>query len=506
MLTRTGTGLYRSGRDDEVGHVRATVALLLTASLGAAVAASPAARTEAGVTAFAAAPRLSHAPVTPIRHVVVIFQENHSFDNVLGGLCVRDHLRCNGTTTGVLHNGRRIPLSVAPDIVPQVDHKVPNQRAAINHRAMNGFDLIHDCAASYNYPCYSQYQANEIPNLRTLAEKYVISDRTFSEDPVPSWGGHMDLIAGQLDGFEGVGPTPHAGVGPRPGWGCDSRKDTPWRNPKQPSSAYIMVPACVPRADGYGPYRPSPVKHIPTILDRLTGARLSWKLYADTATTGTGYLWSICPTFASCLHDPAHGNKPNPNWEIRSKFRSDAAAGKLPSYSVVLPSYELSQHNHASMLLGDNYIQGLVRAVMNGPRAQWSSTVIFITYDDCGCFYDHVAPPPKKGLGIRVPMVIVSPLARASYVDHNVASFNSMLSLVEKNWRLAPLSAADAVAYDYCHAFVYTHLPCARTTSAAAVEAPGRAAPVHVDLRPTPVPAASIRYMRNHRPDPDDPT
>jgi phospholipase C len=454
-----------------------------------------------GLTSFAT----SHRAVTPIRHVVVIFQENHSFDNVLGRLCVKDHLRCDGTTTGVLHTRRRIALRIAPDIVPQVDHKVLNQAAAINNRRMNGFDRIHDCGPSTHYICYSQYQAREIPNLRKLAERYVISDRTFSEDPVPSWGGHMDLIAGQLDGFRGVGPTPHEGVPANPGWGCDSHKDSPWHNPAQPLSAYVMVPACIPRADGFGPYRRSPVTHIPTILGRLSSAHLSWKLYSDTTPTDSGYIWSICPTFAGCLHDRTNHNKPSPNWKTRPAFTTAAYAGRLPSYSVILPSYALSQHNHASMLLGDNYIEHLVKAVMDGPRAQWRSTVFFITYDDCGCFYDHVAPPPHSGLGIRVPMVIVSPQAKASFVDHAIASFDSMLAFVEKNWRLAPLTTGDAHAYDYCHSFVFTTLPCTGQATAAP-NVSGRAAPARVELQPSVVPPASIRYMQTHPPDPDDPT
>jgi phospholipase C len=142
---------------------------------------------------------------------------------------------------------------------------------------------------------------------------------------------------------------------------------------------------------------------------------------------------------------------------------------------------------------------------MDGPPEQWNSTVFFITYDDCGCFYDHVPPPRGSGLGIRVPMVIVSPQTKASFVDHTVASFNSMLAFVEKNWRLAPLTTRDAHAYDYCHTFVFKTLPCtgpaAGTTNTSA-----RAAPSHVELRPTPVPAASLRSVRTHPPDPEDPT
>jgi phospholipase C len=480
------------------------VALFVIAS-AAAVGGAPRPSSRASGSTADAAARPQAVAASPIQHVVVIFQENHSFDNVLGGLCVTDHLDCDGATTGVLHNGVRVPLVAAPDIVSQVDHKVGSQSAAINRGRMNGFDLIRDCGLDTHYVCYSQYRADGIPTLRTLAENYVISDRTFSEDPVPSWGGHLDLIAGQLDGFQGVGPRARAHVTPGPGWGCDSRKDTPWKDPAKPSSGYRMVPACVPRADGFGPYRPSPVKHIPTILDRLSSAGLSWKLYAQTTPTNWGYLWSVCPSFASCFYDPGNHNHPSPNWTDRTTFTADAAAGHLPSYSAILPSYAVSQHNHLSMLVGDNYIQSLVSAVMNGPAEQWQSTVFFITYDDCGCFYDHVPPPARSGLGIRVPMVIVSPQAKAAYVDHTVASFDSMLAFVEHNWGLAPLTKGDAKAYDYCHSFVFTTLACTGA-AAATPNVTSRAAPTHVRLQPSPVPAASLQYMKTHKPDPDDPT
>ncbi len=448
-----------------------------------------------------------HLAATPIQHVVVIYQENHSFDDVLGGLCVKDHLGCDGTTTGVLDDGTRIPLSVEPDIVPQVGHATGAQTAAINNGAMNGFNLLPSCGPP-NFACYTQLASDEIPNLRNLAESYVISDRTFSENPVPSWGGHMVLIAGQLDGFRGNNPTQEQNVPPNPGWGCDSGTNEQWSDPTKPFSGFILVPACVPRPDGYGPYRKSPVKPIPTILDRLTSAGLSWKLYTDVEKQNTGYIWSVCPTFAECLYDPNNRNKPDPNWVARSTFVDDASTGKLPAYSVILPNYQLSQHNQVSMLQGDNYIQSLVSAIMNGPPTQWKSTVIFITYDDCGCFYDHVAPPPGSGLGVRVPMIIVSPEAKASFVDHTQASFDSMLAFVEKNWNLEPLTTGDATAYDYCHSFVFTMPGCTSPTLAAKYSGkdPSRAAPLHVDLRATRVPEASIKWVATHPPDPSDPT
>ncbi len=436
--------------------------------------------------------------VTPIEHVVVIFQENHSFDDLLGWFCVADRLRCHGSTTGVLHTGARIPLRIAPDIVPAVSHATASQTTAINGGRMNGFDRIPGCLAP-RYRCYIQYRAGEVPNLRKLAESYVISDRTFSEDPVPSWGGHMELIAGQLDGFAGDNPISSVAGVAAPGWGCDSNKDTRWKDPADPSSSYVMVPSCIPRPDGVGPYRSSPAQYVPTILDRLAAAGLSWKLYADTAPSETGYPWSICPTFASCLFDPNNGDQPDPSWVDRGNFATDAAAGTLPAYSVILPNFSLSQHNNVSMLEGDNYIGALVNDLMTGPAAQWQSTVIFITYDDCGCFYDHVTPP--SGLGVRVPMVIVSPLAKASFVDDGQASYNSMLAFVEHNWGLAPLTQGDASAYDYCNSFVFAMPSCLSSPSAAA-----RAAPTRVQLQISHVPETSLRWMKAHPRNPNDPT
>ena len=305
------------------------IVVVLVAMLAAGVGTSSVAATASARVVETSA---SSAPVTPIRHVVVIFQENHSFDNVLGGLCVADHLNCDGASTGVTHTGRRIALSVAPDVVPNVQHKVPYQRAAIDGGKMDGFDLVPGCLGHVSR-CYSQYRGSEIPNLRRLAENYVISDRTFSEDPVPSWGGHLDLVAGQLDGFLGVGPTDAAKNPPQVhGWGCDSHKDSEWKDPTNPDAPVRMVPSCIPRRDGFGPYRPSPVKHIPTILDRLSQAGLSWKLYTDTHITDPGYIWSICPTLASCLYDPTNNNRPNPNWkDPRGSSRMRPPDGSPPT-------------------------------------------------------------------------------------------------------------------------------------------------------------------------------
>jgi phospholipase C len=110
------------------------------------------------------------------------------------------------------------------------------------------------------------------------------------------------------------------------------------------------------------------------------------------------------------------------------------------------------------MKVGEDWINSLVTPLMNGP--EWSSTAIFLTQDDCGCFYDHVPPPahtPK--LGIRVPMIIISPYARPGYTDNNDASMSSPLAYIEHNFGLSPLSSADQGAYDYRNSFDYSQKP-----------------------------------------------
>jgi Phosphoesterase family len=426
---------------------------------------------------------------TPIQHVVIIYQENHSFDNVLGKLCVLDN-RCNGATTGVLPDGQVIPLRRASDIVEKVEHLSGGQRTAIDDGKMDGFSKIGGCGPANHYQCYTQYHPSQVPNLSALARHFNISDRTFSMSPISSWGAHLELVAQTLDGFIHHVPQdipkglPGQTVGP--GWGCDSNKDVSWQ--PSPTAATQLVPSCVPDYSldpalypFGGAYKATPVKHVPTIMDRLDAAGLSWRLYATGGPGGSPYGWAICPTFAGCLYTAQHNNQ-MPSEQVIS----DAQAGTLPNFSVVLPSNENSQHNGDSMLQGDNWIGSVVSAIQDG--VQWPSTAIFITYDDCGCFYDH--GPPPSGWGIRVPMVIVSPWAKPGHRDPRRASFSSMLAFTEHNFGLPPLTSRDAPAYDYQYSFDFTAPPSLAKTR----------------LTHSPIPAWEARRIKKHPADPDDPT
>jgi phospholipase C len=414
---------------------------------------------------------------TPIRHVVVIDEENHSFDNLLGALCVQDS-RCAGATTGKLSDGTTIPLTQASDIVPDVSHTDHGQTAAIDGGKMDGFSTITGCTQDTGYACYSQFRPAQIPAVAALARRFVIADRTFESSAMPSWGSHLDLVAATLDGFTGDNPVPSTTGHPLgPGWGCDSFRDALWRS----GAGKIWVPSCVPTRAGLGPYRSSPVKWVPTIMDRLAGGGYSWRLYAPApSAVGTPYGWAICPTFADCL-TTSQSSHVVPS----SRVITDAAAGHLPNFSIVTPENGVSQHNEFSMIQGDNWIGQILDAIMHGPN--WNTTAVFITWDDCGCFYDHV--PPPAGLGIRVPMVIVSPYARAGATDHTTASLMSLLAYTEHAFNLTALGSGDGNAYAYANSFDYAQTPIAPLL-----------------LRAAPVPLTSRVYLVNHRAPDHDPT
>jgi phospholipase C len=414
----------------------------------------------------------SISPASPIQHVVIIFQENHSFDNVFGVLCTQNPAHrqpCDGSTVGKLYGGGTIQDPVAADIVSTaVGHTPKMQTTGVDGGKMDGWSRNPGCTASANYQCFGEYKPNQIPNLAKAANAYAISDRTFESDFAGSWGGHLDLVAAQMDGFVGINPTTGSGGGNGKGWGCDSGKDAKWR--ASPSSPIIMIPSCVPARDGSGPYRPSPAKWIPTIMDRLDAAKLTWRFY--TVTDGS---WAICPSFADCRYTNQFKNE-----APVAQILTDARSGSLANYSIALPegpTGKTSQHNGTSMIAGDNWIGQMLTALENGP--EWKSTVVFITYDDCGCFADHV--PPPAGLGIREPMVIVSPWVKPASTDSNPASFSSMLAFTEHLFALQPLYTTDASAYDYANSFDFSQTPLAPTVNVM-----------------SPVPPSSQSYLRAH--------
>jgi phospholipase C len=405
---------------------------------------------------------LSSATSSPIQHVVVLYMENHSFDNVLGYWCNNNSGRCpdGGMPASVkLSNGAVVIPSVAPDTVPALSHNVLTQTTAIDGGKMDGWAQIYGCSAKTGYACISGYKPSQIPNLTTLANDFAISDNTFSMGDSPSWGGHLYAALASLDGFLGNIPKPASGVTPGPGWGCNSDQITQWA----PSlgAATQWVPSCVPdpslnsaQFPNGGAFEPTPVSYEPSIFDRLDAAGLSWRIYAGGQTNG----WAICPSLAECYYTSQRNNVLG-----MSHLFTDTAAGNLPNFSIINPGglYNVdSEHNGFSMTEGDNWLGKVATDIMNSP--DWSSTVLFITYDDCGCFYDQVPPgvnPDGTLQGPRTPLLIVSPYARAGYTDTTHTTFAGILAYVENNFGLTPLDQNDANAYAFGNALNYSQTP-----------------------------------------------
>jgi phospholipase C len=342
---------------------------------------------------------------------------------------------------------------------------------------MNGWDRLDHCGKLEGYKCYQAFAPSQIPNLAALARRYVISDRSFADELVPTFGSHVFVLAAQLGGFSGAIPKQAKNQPKGPGWGCDSYHVTKWRASE--ADPYQTVPSCFPDTTGFGPFEPSPVGWVPTIFNRLDEGVVTWRIYFSKPGDG-GYQYAGCTYFAECLY----GSQSN-NIRETMGVLDDARNGTLPEVAFVMPTGPVSQHNQQSMSEGDNYVGAIVNAISQGP--DWASTAIFITYDDCGCFYDHV--PPRNGWGIREPMVIVSPYARPGFTDHTDASFVSVLAFIEHNWGLPPLTDADGTAYDYSNSFDFT-------------QPPVLSVPTMVSRR---IPEWERRWIAEHPVDPDDP-
>jgi phospholipase C len=383
---------------------------------------------------------------SPIEHVVLIYQENHSFDELLGRLCQKRRPRCDGYTGQVrFADGEVAPNVREPDIVPQVVHQHASQQQALHDK----WDHISGCT-TYPYRCVTHVVPSQIPNLARMAKKFAVADRTFEALPTASWGSHFRLASGTPLGFwNGDNPTPSVRGGKtRGGWGCQSHRDAWWRGK-------IWVPSCVPDLSGRGPYRRSPVPYHATVMERLEREHLTWHVYQ-----GSGghdrppqSIWQFCTYFYWCYRNRLDFRHISP---FRDFTRAAGGVGPMANVSFIIPTGPLSQHNNASLKRGDNYMGRLVHAVMAGPH--WKSSAIFITYDDCGCFYDHVKPPPRRGF--RLPMVIVSPWVKSGYTDsHKTMQPYGMQAFIEHTFGLAGLSHQVSGSYDYHRAFDFHQKP-----------------------------------------------
>jgi phospholipase C len=350
----------------------------------------------------------------PIKHVVFLIMENHSFDNMFGRFP-----GVNGARWGMDHGVRR-PLTHSSDqLIPDLPHCRACALVSWDGGKLDGFNQSPE-ADKY---AYTQMAREDEPNYWAWARRYVLADNFFSSEMGPSFPNHLYAISGQsADAPDNPirPPALHSLT-----WGCDA-----------PDEELVRV------VHGHGDSeRVHPCFQIPTLGDRLDHKGISWAYYAATPKQ-RGYIWSSYTAIRHVFGSPEYPS------HVRSVggVVQDISAGALPSVTWITPRFELSNHPGTNFCYGENWATGVIDAIMHSPS--WSSTAIFLTWDEWGGFYDHVRPPKadRFGLGFRVPLIVMSPYARTGFIDHRPGEFASVLRFIEDNWGLRPLTARDRSA------------------------------------------------------------
>jgi phospholipase C len=360
----------------------------------------------------------THA-ASPIQHIVFILKENRTFDNYFG-----NYPGTNGASKGVVKvNGidQVIPLNPFQDVSIDYGHAWPNAHMAYDGGAMDRFNQ--GSCNKAPYPCYQAAQRSDIPNYWAYADHYLLNDNAFTDIETGSFPNHMYTVAGA----SGTDLAHSAIDNPHGGWGCDA-----------PSNSTVQL------FNGTVQY---PCFKVPTLADEMTSAGVSWKFYA--AQKGqAGFIWNSLDDFAQDRNGPAWTN--DVPWQ---QFATDAANNNLPAFSWLVPPSVVNEHAglNRSVCTGENWTVQQINAVMQSPA--WSSTVIVLTWDDFGGWYDHVVPPNMDalGYGFRAPFLVISPFAYATdnsnnpHVGHAQLGFGSVLRLAEEAFGLPSLGTHDTV-------------------------------------------------------------
>jgi phospholipase C len=356
-----------------------------------------------------------------IKHIVFLVKENRTFDNYFGTFPGAD-----GTISGRISTGETLALGHAPDVLPRdISHSFQSAVLAIDGGAMDKFDLIPGGNQNGDYLAYTQYTETDLPNYFAYARHFVLGDKFFSSLTGPSFPNHLYTVGAQSGGAINNPTSPLR-------WGCDSAAT---------SRVQVM--------DDDGKTMPEyPCFDFRTLADLLEDEGLSWKYYAP-GQDQSGYIWSALDAIAHIRLTELWTQHVVPTTD----FVQDAQNGKLPAVSWLVVGSGRSEHPPASVCVGENWTVQQINAVMEGP--DWESTVVFLTWDDFGGFYDHVAPPAVDnfGLGPRVPLLIISPWAKSGYVEHKPLEFSSILKFIEDRFDLDRLTERDEKSNDLFDSF-----------------------------------------------------
>jgi len=403
-----------------------------------------------------------YSGIHKIRHVIVIMQENRSFDSYFGtypgavgiplqngapavcvpdprsGACVRPYHDAHDLNYGGPHGQASAVADIAGGAMNGfIDQQEQGSRAAC--RIANN----PACGGAKRNDVMGYHDGQDIPNYWAYAKNFVLQDHMF--EPNASWSlpAHLFMVsewsahcATKGDPFSCVNALQNPGSPPdftarRRQQRAQRRSVTTTPGPTAPISATTPITPDYAWTD---------------LTYLLHKNRVSWGYYVFTGTqpdcaddamactlkgqtAKTPGIWNPLPYFDTVKSDGQLGNV-----QDITNFYKAARAGTLPAVSWIDPNGKVSEHPPALVSVGQSYVTGLVNAVMQGPN--WDSTAIFLAWDDWGGFYDHVAPPTvdQNGYGLRVPGLVISPYARQGYIDHQTLSFDAYVKFIEDDF------------------------------------------------------------------------
>jgi phospholipase C len=409
-----------------------------------------------------------------IKHVIVIFQENRTPDNLFQDSVLISR-GADIASSGVNSLGQTIPLS---PIALANDYDLSHAHSAFvsmyDGGKMDGADLVkvscnqgaQNCPPSN--PQFMYVMQSDVQPYFQMAETYTFADRMFQTNQGPSFPAHQFIIAGtsaptatsDLFAAENLSGGSIAG--------CIATQGT-------------TVPLIDPSGDESSTTYPC-FEH-PTLTDLLDQASIGWRYYAPSA----GSIWTGPDAIQHICNAQTQGGQlvcTGTDWSNviipEKQVLTDIANQELAQVTWVIPEGADSDHAASNDGSGPSWVASIVNAV--GNSSYWSNTAILITWDDWGGWYDHVAPKVINSYeyGFRVPLIVVSPYAKAAYISHVTHDFGSILHFVEDLYQLPSLGYADANADDLSDCFNFNQTPLAFQT----IQAPQDAKHFLNDPRP----------------------
>jgi len=386
------------------------------------------------------------AGINKIKHVVVVMQENRSFDSYFGTYPGADGIPMKGG----------VPTACVPDpatgkcVTPYLDHADSNgggphvatsNTTDVNGGKMDGFIAQAEkgkkgCADPTNPACthgntasdvMGYHNGSDLPNYWSYANHNVLQDHMY--ESVHSWSfpSHLYLVSGWAANC----------TQPQDPSTCSSAlmpKDRTQKNPT-PFGWTDLTSLLAKNHVSWGWYLDhgaipdqTPVSSVPPPTANKGGNKVGNSV-SRSPTGQVPKIWNVLPGFTD-----VHQDNQLSSIQDQTQFSAQAKAGTLPAVSWVLPNAYDSEHPPALASVGQSYVTNIVNQVMAGP--DWNSTAIFVTWDDWGGFYDHVVPPSADalGYGIRVPAMVISPYAKTGYVDHQTLSYDAYLKFIEDDF------------------------------------------------------------------------